>query len=61
MRSKLRREFDPLDLEVMEKAFESAWVPVQIRQICRATALAPLLLAMLTGFATPDEKAFKEH
>ena len=32
-----------------------------IRQICQAAALAPLLLAMLTGFATADEITFKEH
>ena len=34
-------------------------MPVPIRQICQA--LAPLLLAMLTGFATADEITFKEH
>ena len=36
-------------------------MPVPIRQICQAAALAPLLLAMLTGFATADEITFKEH
>jgi hypothetical protein len=29
MQSKLRREFDPLDVEVMERAFESAWAAVR--------------------------------
>ncbi len=29
MQSKLRREFDPLDVEVMESAFESAWAAVK--------------------------------
>jgi hypothetical protein len=29
MQSKLRRDFDPLDLEVIERAFESAWVAVK--------------------------------
>ena len=29
MQSKLRREFDPLDVEVMERAFESAWAAVK--------------------------------
>ena len=36
-------------------------MPVPIRQIYRATALAPLLLSMLTGFATADEIAFKQY
>jgi hypothetical protein len=36
-------------------------MPVPIRQICRAATLAPLLLAMLTGFATADELAFKQY
>ena len=37
-------------------------MPVPMRQICQAAALAPLLLAtLLTGFATADEIAFKEH
>ena len=29
MQSKLRRDFDPLDHEVMERAFESAWAAVK--------------------------------
>ena len=29
MKSKLRRNFDPLDLEVMERAFEAAWAAVK--------------------------------
>ena len=36
-------------------------MPVPIRQICRAAALAPLLLPMLTGFATADEISFKQY
>ena len=29
MQSKLRRNFDPLDLEVMERAFEGAWAGIK--------------------------------
>jgi hypothetical protein len=36
-------------------------MPVPIRQISRAAALALLLLPILTGFAIADEIAFKEH
>ena len=36
-------------------------MPVPIRQICRAAALAPLLLPMLTAFATADEISFKQY
>ncbi|MGH9552286.1 MAG: hypothetical protein ACRD3W_23065 [Terriglobales bacterium] len=29
MQSKLRRDFDPLEVELMERAFESAWAAVK--------------------------------
>jgi hypothetical protein len=33
MQSKLRGDFDPLDLEVMERALESAWAAVKDKQV----------------------------
>jgi hypothetical protein len=36
MRSKFRRELDPLDLELVERAFEGAWLAVKENNLLAA-------------------------